>query len=75
MSEETINVTEVKKHLSELIERAHNGEEIVISQAGRTVARLLPILEENGALRVPGNDKGRIIIKPDFDDPLDKFEY
>jgi hypothetical protein len=24
--------------------------------------------------RVPGVDKGKVIIKPDFDDPLEEFE-
>jgi hypothetical protein len=24
--------------------------------------------------RIPGIDKGRVIIKPDFDDPLPEFE-
>jgi prevent-host-death family protein len=68
------DVQQAKKYLSNLIERASNGEEIVITMAGKPVARLLPILEEHVALRVPGNDKGKIIIKPDFDDPSHEFD-
>ena len=64
------DVQQAEKHLSNLIERASNGEEIVIMQAGKPVARLVPVFEE----RVLGIDKGKIIIKPDFDDPLDEFE-
>ena len=64
------DVQEAQKYLSKLIERASNGEEIVIMQAGKPVARLVPVLEE----RILGIDKGKIIIKPDFDDPLDEFE-
>lgn len=68
------NVQQARKHLSKLIERASNGEEIVITQAGKPIARLLPIFEKHGAPRIPGIDKGRIIIKPDFDVPLHEFE-
>ena len=68
------NVQQAKKRLSNLIERASNGEKIVITQAGKPIARLLPIFEEHGVPRVPGIDKGKIIIKPDFDDLLDEFE-
>ncbi len=67
-------VQEAKKHLAELIERASDGEEIVITQAGKPIARLVPILEEHVAPRVPGNDKGKIIIQPNFDDPLRELD-
>jgi prevent-host-death family protein len=68
------DVQEAKKQLSELIERALHGEEIVITKAGKPVAQLLPIFEKQVAPRVPGNDKGKIIIRPDFDDLLHEFE-
>ena len=68
------NVQQAKKRLSNLIERASNGEEIVITQAGKPIARLLPIFEEQVAPRVPGIDKGKIIVKSDFNDPLDEFD-
>jgi prevent-host-death family protein len=38
-----VNVHEAKTHLSRLLERAHNGEEIVIAKNGRPYARLLPL--------------------------------
>ena len=68
------NVQQAKKHLSELIDRAHNGEEIVISQAGKPIAQLVPVFEKLVSSRIPGNDRGKIIIKPDFDDPLCEFD-
>jgi prevent-host-death family protein len=40
-------VQEAKKQLSELIERALSGEEIVITQSGMPVARLLPIFDKS----------------------------
>ena len=38
----TINVHEAKTHLSRLLERAHNGEEIVLAKAGKPYAKLVP---------------------------------
>lgn len=39
----TVNVHEAKTHLSQLIDRAAAGEEIVIARAGRPVCRLAPL--------------------------------
>jgi prevent-host-death family protein len=38
-----INVHAAKTHLSQLLERAHAGEEIVIAKAGKPYARLVPL--------------------------------
>ena len=37
-----VNVHEAKTHLSRLLERVENGEEIVIARAGKPIARLVP---------------------------------
>lgn len=66
---ETVNLYEAKTHLSELVERAAAGEEIVIAKAGKPRARLVP-LEEDRPPRKPGALKGQIWIADDFDDPL-----
>lgn len=39
---ERINLADAKAHLSELVTRASNGEEIEIVRRGKTAARLLP---------------------------------
>jgi len=36
------NIQEAKTHLSRLVERAYSGEEIVISKAGKPMAKLVP---------------------------------
>ena len=50
-----INVAEAKAKLSELLDRALAGEEIVIARAGKPLARLVPVEElkprEPGAWR------------------------
>jgi prevent-host-death family protein len=38
-----INVHAAKTHLSQLLERAHAGEEIIIAKAGKPYARLVPL--------------------------------
>jgi prevent-host-death family protein len=40
---EIINVHEAKTHLSRLLDKAHAGEEIVLSKAGKPYARLMPL--------------------------------
>jgi prevent-host-death family protein len=64
-----VNVHEAKTHLSRLLERVAAGEEITIAKAGKPVARLVPV-DDTPQPRVPGRDRGRIWISPDFDDPL-----
>lgn len=65
----SVNIYEAKTHLSELVQRAHNGEEIVISKAGRPVARLVP-LGRVSERRAPGHWAGKVRIAEDFDAPL-----
>jgi prevent-host-death family protein len=64
-----INMHEAKTHFSRLVERAADGEEIIIAKAGRPVARLVP-LAPAGAPRVAGAWRGQVVIHDDFDDPL-----
>jgi prevent-host-death family protein len=68
----TYNVHEAKTHLSRLLEQAEAGEEVVIARAGRPVVRLQPITQRGR--RIPGIDRGRVIIHPNFDDPLPEFD-
>ena len=71
----TVNLYEAKTHLSDLVERAARGEEIVIAKAGQPKARLVPIGRQPSP-RKPGAWKGRVRLAPDFDAPLppDLFE-
>ncbi len=62
-----VNIHEAKTHFSRLVERAIQGEEVVIGKAGKPVARLVPYREDDTP-RVPGGWKGRIRIAEDFDE-------
>jgi prevent-host-death family protein len=75
---ESVNIYEAKTSLSELVERAAAGEEIIIAKAGKPKARLVP-LESVLPRRVPGHGKGKWTVAEDFDAPLprdvlDRFE-
>ena len=62
-----VNIHEAKTHFSRLVERAANGEEIVIGKAGKPLVKLVAYQEERGP-RAPGGWKGRVRIAPDFDE-------
>ena len=64
-----VNIYEAKTRLSQLVEAAAAGEEIVIARAGKPVARLMP-LRERAEPRKPGCLKGRFRVADDFDAPL-----
>ena len=64
-----VNIHQAKTHLSRLIEQVSRGETIIISKAGKPVAKLTAI-DSLLLPRQPGSMKGRIRIAPDFDDPL-----
>lgn len=69
----TVNIHEAKTHLSRLLERVQNGEEITIAKAGKPIATLTAI-RDRPKQRVPGMDKGKVIIHPNFDDPLPEWD-
>ena len=64
-----VNVHEAKTHLSKLLTRVEAGEEIVISKAGKPIARLVP-WNQNTKHRTPGLDRGQLQVPDDFDAPL-----
>jgi prevent-host-death family protein len=64
-----VNLYEAKTHLSELVERAANGEEIVIAKSGRPRVRLVPISTRSTPRHV-GTLRGKIVVRKDFDEPL-----
>jgi prevent-host-death family protein len=66
---DTINLYEAKTKLSQLVERAAAGEEIIIAKAGRPLARLVPLAKRTTP-RPLGLLAGQVWIGDDFDDPL-----
>lgn len=70
---QSVNVHEAKTHLSKLLERVQRGERVVIAKAGRPVAVLSPY-EGRPPQRVPGMDRGLVVIHPNFDDPVPEWD-
>ncbi len=60
------NVTEAKAELSALLVLVENGEEVIISRAGKPIAKLTR-LDAYTERRKPGQLKGQIWISDDFD--------
>ena len=65
----TVNIYEAKTRLSQLVERAAAGEDVVIARAGRPIARL-PRLQRPARKRRLGLLRGRLRIPDDFNRPL-----
>jgi prevent-host-death family protein len=66
----SVNLYDAKTHLSSLVERAAEGEEIVIAKAGRALARLVSMGSKPKPKRKPGAWKGKVWVARDFDAPL-----
>jgi len=73
-AERYVNIAEAKARLSELVEKAASGEEILIARDHKPVAKLVPV--RSRAPRTPGSAKGQIWMAPDFGDtPADFGDY
>jgi prevent-host-death family protein len=66
---QTANIHEAKTNLSQLVDSALSGEDIVISKRGKATVRLVPV-EVIKPVRQRGVLRGRIEISDDFDAPL-----
>jgi len=69
MADTIYNLYDAKSSLSQLVDRAAAGEEIIIAKAGKPLAKLVPVAAR-GQRRKPGGWKGRVVIGDDFDAPL-----
>jgi prevent-host-death family protein len=60
------NIHDAKTNLSRIIERVEHGEEIVISRAGKPVAKVVPLarrLDRTGR----GSLRGKLVATEDWD--------
>ena len=72
MEPTVIGVYEAKANFSKLVQRAAAGEEIIVSNAGKPVAKIVaytPPVKH----RAPGRLKGRIVIHEGFDEIPQEF--
>ncbi|MGH1396518.1 MAG: type II toxin-antitoxin system Phd/YefM family antitoxin [Trichormus sp.] len=67
---ETVNIHQAKTNLSRLLSRVELGEEIIISNRGVPIAKLVPFHASSNRRASLGMDRGRFIVPEDFDAPL-----
>ena len=70
---EVVNMHQAKSSLSRLVQRALEGEEVVIARNGEPLVKLVPVPKERKP-RVPGRYKGAIWIAPDCFEPMSEEE-
>jgi prevent-host-death family protein len=69
-----VSVEEARKRFSDMLDRIAIGEEVVITDKGEPVAKLVPIPatpKKRTKFRF-GSAKGQITVPDDFNDPLPK---
>ena len=69
MSPKIVTVEEAASHLLELIGLAEQGAEVVIAYENQPKVKLVPIRPAPHK-RVFGQHRGKIWMRPDFDEPL-----
>ena len=70
----TVSIQEAAQQLPELLTIVQHGEEVVIAQEDRPVAKLVSIPAPVGKPRRFGGYEGKIRMSEDFDAPLaDEF--
>jgi prevent-host-death family protein len=65
-----VNIYEAKTRLSQLVDEAAAGRDVVIARAGRPVARLTRIAKPGAKRRLGVLDRRRLRIPDDFNAPL-----
>lgn len=75
MSAHTVDLEQARAQLADLVEQAKHGEEVILTEGGEPVAKIIPISRVKPQ-RQFGSAKGLITIAEDFDEPLEDFrEY
>ncbi|HEY6804880.1 MAG TPA: type II toxin-antitoxin system Phd/YefM family antitoxin [Pyrinomonadaceae bacterium] len=71
---QTVSVDEAQTKLPDLLAQASAGNEVIITEHGTPVARLVPFIGPSKGKRVAGLNRGTVSMSEDFDKPLpDEF--
>ena len=71
-----VTIHEAKTHLSRLIQRALEGEEIIIAKGKKPMVKLVVLPEAQTQRRLGGAKDVILFMADDFDAPLEEFaEY
>ena len=66
---DAINIYEAKTRLSQLVDKAAAGEDVVVSRNGKPLVRITQLVPARRPVRF-GLLKGKVSIPTDFDAPL-----
>ncbi|WP_420130070.1 type II toxin-antitoxin system Phd/YefM family antitoxin [Longimicrobium sp.] len=72
MAERAIDLNHARTQLAELVRQAARGEDVILTEDGRAVAKIIPITRAQGP-REFGSARGLIHMADDFDEPLEEF--
>ena len=64
----TVNIDEAKNQLQDLLALAAEGNEVIITDEGKPLAKLVPVASQKR--RIAGLNRGQIWTSEDFDAPL-----
>ncbi|WP_370163084.1 type II toxin-antitoxin system Phd/YefM family antitoxin [Limimaricola soesokkakensis] len=68
-----VNIAEAKAKLSELVDAAERGEEVILARRGRPVARIVPTILSKPMFRF-GVASGEVERVPDLLEPMPEGE-
>ena len=66
------NIADAKARLSELVDKALAGEEVIAARDNKPLLKLVPL--GGRGRRRPGSARGQIRMAKDFDAPLPDFD-
>ncbi|MDQ3684142.1 MAG: type II toxin-antitoxin system prevent-host-death family antitoxin [Acidobacteriota bacterium] len=65
-----VSVDEIKRDFPAYLQRVEAGETLVVTDAGKPVAEIKPVISNFVALRPFGLCAGDFVVPDDFDEPL-----
>ena len=66
---ETVNIYDAKTRLSQLVDKAASGEDVVVSRNGKPLVRITQLVQPKRRIRF-GVLRGKVRVAADFDAPL-----
>jgi len=66
---ESVNIYDAKTRLSQLVDRAASGEDVIVSRNGKPLARITRLVQPKRKINF-GLLKGKVTVRADFDAPL-----
>ena len=69
-----LTLQQASEQLPALVEQAMRGQDVVLTDGGQAVARIVPVDPEPAAKPLVGSGKGTVLfMADDFDAPLEDF--